>query len=134
MRSTYTYLYTHFIWTTWKRQEFIDPDLEPILYQLIAEKIDENKCQLIKIGGTQDHIHVLINVNPVVSVSSLVKSIKGYSSFTIANKIRPGSLFKWQGGYGALSVAPGSISTISRYIANQKAHHKEDSINRYWEL
>jgi len=134
VRSSYTYLYTHFIWSTWKRQEIIDPDLEPILHQLISEKVNDHNSKLLKVGGTSDHVHLLINVNPVISVSKLIKEIKGYSSFTVANIIRPNSYFKWQAGYGAISVSPGSLSTIIKYITNQKVHHREDSIRSKWEL
>jgi len=91
MRTTYTYLYTHFIWSTWKRQNLIYPEIEPIVYRLITEKVIEKNCQLIKIGGTENHIHVLININPVINVSNLIKEIKGNSSFTIGNSVCPGT-------------------------------------------
>jgi len=134
MRSSYTYLYTHFIWSTWKRLDLIDPEYEHILYQLITEKITEHKCQLISIGGTEDHIHVLVNINPVISVSKLIKEVKGYSSYAMGNLVNPGSPFKWQGGYGALSVSPGAVSRISKYIKDQKMHHQDETIILKWEL
>ena len=103
MRTTFTYLYTHLFWSTWKRQDLIYPEIEPILYRLITKKVIEKNCQLIKIGrGTENHIHGLININPVINISNLIKEIKGYSSFTIANSVCPGTFFNWQSGYGAL--------------------------------
>ncbi|MCD6424377.1 MAG: transposase [Anaerolineales bacterium] len=101
---------------------------------MITEKVFEKNCQLIIIGGTEYHIHVLINNNPVINVSNLIKEIKGYSSFTIANSVCPGTFFKWQSGCGALSVSPREVSRVSKYIADQKLHHKEDSAIGKWEV
>jgi len=101
---------------------------------LITEKVIEKNCQLIKIGDTENHLHVLININPVINVSNLIKEIKGYSSFTIANSVCPGTFFKWQRGYGALSVSPREVSRVSKYIADQKLYHKEDSALSKWEV
>ncbi|MCK5644805.1 MAG: IS200/IS605 family transposase [Gammaproteobacteria bacterium] len=134
MRSSYTKIYIHFIWATWKRQNIIDADLEPILFKLISDRIHEHKCQLLKIGGTEDHIHLLVDMHPSTCVSNLVKSIKGFSSYSISNKIRPGSFFKWQGGYGAMTVSQNDISILSKYIANQKTHHSQKSIDSRWEI
>lgn len=113
---------------------FIYPEIEPIIYRLITEKVIEKNCQLIKIWDTENHIHVLININPVINVSNLIKVIKGNSSFTIANSVCPGTFFKWQSGYGALSVSPREVSRVSKYIADRKLHHKADSAISKWEV
>jgi hypothetical protein len=33
--------------------------------------------------------------------------------------------FKWQEGYGALSIGERSLETVMAYAARQKEHHKE---------
>ena len=134
MRSSYSKLYVHFIWGTWKRTTLININLEPVLYRLINDRIIEHKCQLIEIGGTEDHIHVLVRMHPSESVSGLVKSVKGYTSYTISNLIQPGSFFKWQGGYGAITVSPKDISILTTYIANQKLHHSNKDLVYQWEI
>ena len=106
----------------------------PVGFKLISDRIHEHKCQLLKIGGTEDHIHLLVDMHPSTCVSNLVKSIKGFSSYSISNKIRPGSFFKWQGGYGAMTVSQNDISILSKYIANQKTHHSQKSIDSRWEI
>ena len=90
--------------------------------------------QPIKIGGTKDHIHILVNIHPSVSVSNVVKEVKGFSSFIIANKIQPESLFRWQSGYGVISISPQGISRISKYITDQKEHHRQGTMESNWEL
>ena len=80
MRSSYLRLYIHFVWSTYKRQDLIDEDLEQILKRLIEDKIIEYKSNLLAFGNTKDHIHLLVKIHPAVSISNLVKEIKGYSS------------------------------------------------------
>jgi|GEM_PF-3454082 len=36
--------------------------------------------------------------------------------------------FKWQKGYGALSVGERSLETVKEYVAKQKEHHRENRI------
>ncbi len=134
MRSSYTQLYIHLIWATWKRQNLIDGELEPILYRLISDILIEHKCKLIKIGGTANHIHLLVEIHPSKCVSNLVKCIKGFSSFSVSNQIRPDSFFKWQGGYAAITLSPHAVPILEKYIVNQKERHDGKSIDQRWEL
>ena len=134
MRSSYTKLYFHFIWGTWNRTRLIDENLENVLYRLIRDRLLEHKCQLMEIGGTEDHIHLLVKLHPSESIAGLVKSLKGYTSYTISNQIQPGSFFRWQGGYGAITVTPRDINKLSSYIANQKKHHSNKELIQQWEV
>jgi len=123
MSSTYLSVFIHFVWSTYKRQKLIDDDLESIIKGLFMDKIIEHKCKLIAFGCSKDHIHLLVSIHPLVCISSLVKEVKGYSSYMISNKIRAGSNFRWQGGYGAMSVSQADLPFVKAYIRNQKKHH-----------
>jgi hypothetical protein len=41
--------------------------------------------------------------------------------------------FKWQGGYGALSVGERSLETVMEYAARQKEHHRDNEIIAVYE-
>jgi REP element-mobilizing transposase RayT len=114
---------------TWDRLDLIDEKLEPILYSYIAKKCGQQNCLLLQIGGTPNHIHLLVKLLPAINIGDFVKNIKGSSSYYIAQIIRPDSFFKWQGGYAAISVSPTHLSKISMYIATQKEHHQINSRN-----
>jgi hypothetical protein len=49
--------------------------------------------------------------------------MKGASSHLVAHEIAAGYEFKWQGGYGALSVSRGHVRRVCEYIKRQKEHH-----------
>jgi putative transposase len=89
MRSPYTQLFVHLIWSTWDRLPLIVPTLEPRLYAAIAEKCRELKCISIAIGGISDHVHLLVQLNPNTPVATLVKEVKGSSSHLVTHVIKP---------------------------------------------
>ncbi len=60
MRAPYTQLYPHCVWATWDRLPLITPNIEGRLYAAIAAKCLELKCDMIAIGGIEDHVHLLV--------------------------------------------------------------------------
>jgi putative transposase len=134
MISNYLRLFIHYIWGTWKRFELIDRDLEPILKKLIHEKAAEHNCRLLAFGCMPDHLHVLIEIHPAISISKLVQELKGYSSYTIANIVLPEVGFRWQRGYGAMTISGSDIPRLTRYINHQKEHHGLYQVRSGWEI
>ena len=41
--------------------------------------------------------------------------------------------FKWQGGYGALTVGEKSLETVMEYAAKRKEHHRENKLVEAYE-
>jgi REP element-mobilizing transposase RayT len=112
----------------------ISEHIETELYAAIAKKCRQLECEPIAIGGTDDHIHLLVSLHTNISVSQLVKDVKGSSSHLINHKIRPNESFKWQGGYGVFSVSNEALPKICTYIKNQKEHHRENKLENDWEI
>ena len=133
MRRSYTELYLHIIWATWDRLDLIDPEIESVLYKYIRNKCEEKQCWLEAIGGTSNHLHILIRFITSISIGKLVHHIKGASSHYIAQIYRPDDFFKWQGGYSAFTVSPFQVKTITAYIENQKQHHNNHTWKKDWE-
>jgi REP element-mobilizing transposase RayT len=98
------------------------------VYAVLAHKCNEKECHPIAIGGTEDHVHVLVEVDPKVSPANLVQELKGISSHLMTHKVRPGEPFKWQAGYGAFSVSKRHVPQIKAYIENQERHHREGTV------
>ena len=134
MPSKYIQLYVHLVWSTWNRSPLITGSIENQLYASIAKKCRDLDCESIAIGGTEDHIHLLVNMHPNVSISQLVKEIKGSSSHLINHKLAPNEFFKWQGGYGAFTVSKDDLQKVRGYIKNQKKHHQEGGLVQAWEI
>ncbi|HVF98991.1 MAG TPA: IS200/IS605 family transposase, partial [Chloroflexia bacterium] len=104
MADPYCLLFVHCIWSTWQRMPLITPEIEKGVYDSIVVKCRELKSKPIVLGGTEDHIHLLVQIAPVISVAKLVQELKGASSHLVTHQLAPGAFFRWQGGYGALTV------------------------------
>ncbi len=123
MPDACTRLYVHIVWATWDRIPLITPDLEAAIYAVIANKYQQLQCLPIAIGGIEDHVHLLVRLHPSASVSTLVKEVKGASSHLVITMLMPGHGFRWQGGYGAFTLAPPDTKRVRSYVLSQKEHH-----------
>ena len=125
MASTLTNLLYHIVFTTRKKQDFIIPELAMELYPYIGGIIREEKGKLLKIGGTLNHVHILAKFPASVSVSEMMRCIKGSSSKWTNENSKSTQHFLWQRGYGAFSVSESAVENVISYIGNQEEHHKK---------
>jgi putative transposase len=125
MASTLTNLLYHIVFTTRKKQDFIIPALSVELYPYIGGIIREDKGKLLKIGGILNHIHILARFSASISVSEMMRRVKGSSSKWVNESSRSTQHFSWQRGYGAFSVSESAVENVISYIGNQDEHHKK---------
>jgi len=104
------------------------------LYKYIWGVLKNKNCHLYRIGGVEDHIHLLIDLHPTVSLASLVKDLKLASGkFIKENNLFP--LFTgWQEGYGAFTYSISEKDRLIEYIKNQGGHHKVISFQEEFRL
>jgi putative transposase len=119
----YTQLYIHCIWTTWDRLPLITPSAEPRLYAAIRSKCQQFGCSPIAIGGVADHVHLLVEFTPMITLARLIGEVKGASSHVMTHEVAPGRFFKWRGSYGVFTVSKRSLPQVRDYVCNQKIHH-----------
>ena len=131
---TFWRCYYHFIWATKVREPVIDQKIEKVIFEIIRAKSSELDCHVLAINGTQDHIHVAVNIPPKVSVAEWAKAAKGVSAREI-NLSYPDreSRFSWQSGYGVLTFGAKHIDLVVGYIERQKEHHRMNTLIAYLE-
>ena len=127
-------MYLHCVWATWDRLPLITPNIQKVVYAAIIKQCEQLKCTVIAIGGIEDHVHLLTGFTPTLTVSNLIKQIKGSSSHLITHEIKPDEFFKWQGSYGAFTVSHEMLDKVANYIRNQEIHHRQKSIIPTWEI
>lgn len=113
----------HIVFSTKNRQNWIDRNIEKDLFSVMGAKINEMKCNCIKVGGYRNHVHLLLNLGKETTISNLVKEVKIASSHWIKTKGNAYSNFYWQRGYGAFSVSENRVPATIKYIAEQDIHH-----------
>jgi putative transposase len=103
------------------------PDIRTDLYSYVGGVIRGEKGRLLKIGGTEDHVYILTSFHPAVSVSDMLRRMKGNTSKWLNENRRLPFRFSWQRGYGAFSVSESMVDVVTKYIENQESHHKKMS-------
>ena len=118
-------LHIHLVFLTkYRRSVFTKAVLED-LKEICASVCQDFEAELVEFDGEKDHVHLLINYPPKVSVSRLVNSLKGVSSrlirkkryACIQDKLWAGAL--WSPSYFAASCGGAPISIIKQYIEQQ---------------
>jgi putative transposase len=125
--STYTNLLFHLIYSTKYRKPAIRPEWQDNLYGYIGGIIREQKGTLLKIGGVEDHVHLLAKLSPTIAISDVLRTIKTNSSKWINERGDVTRKFEWQSGYAAFSVSESQSPTVANYIDNQAEHHRKKS-------
>ena len=127
---TYWRLHYHLIWSTLDRQPILTPRVEKVFYCVIYGKAEELGLKLHAAGNVDDHVHIVVSIPPKLSVADCVRHLKGASAYAINHMDGGDGQFKWQAGYGALTVSERALKTVANYAARQKEHHQEHSQGR----
>ena len=131
--STYYKLVYHFIWGTKNGLPLITETIETRLFPYLGIKCKELGYLLFAVNGTENHIHLLLSLTPMILVAEVAKNLKGASSHYINNLSGLDEVLYWQDGYGVVTVRESEIPTIVRYIQNQKKHHKTGDLLGFFE-
>ena len=130
---TYWRLHYHLIWATYERQPVLTPAREKMFYGVLYKKAEELALKIHAGGNIEDHVHVVLSIPPVLAVAECVRHLKGASAYAINHMDGSDGQFKWQGGYGALSVGESSLETVMEYAARQKEHHRDHKLIAVYE-
>lgn len=122
MAHTYNATFVHCIFSTKNRMALIPPALQGRLWAYIFGTAKKLAINLLAVGGTANHIHLLLGLPVTMNVAEAMQKLKANSSRWISEQ---GIRFQWQDGYGAFSVSPSLVPTVQTYIRNQEQHHQK---------
>ncbi len=125
---TYWRLHYHLIWSTQDRQPALYGECEKMFYGVLYRKAEELGLKIHAAGNVDDHVHIVVSIPPRLSVAECVRQIKGASAYAINHMPGSDGQFKWQSGYGALTIGERSLETAIAYTAKQKQHHREKTL------
>ena len=121
--STYTQILYQIVFSTKNGEPTLTESGQERLYRFIWGILKNKKCHLYRIGGVEDHLHIITHVHPSLALAQLIKDIKlGASDFIKIENIF--SQFNgWQEGYGAFTYSISAKDNLIEYVKNQKEHH-----------
>ena len=118
-------LHVHLVFVAKYRRKVFTKEILDDMRQIFESVCTDFEAQLVEFDGENDHVHLLVNYPPKVSISKLVNSLKGVSSRMIRQKNYPSIREKlwggalWSPSYFAGSCGGASISIIRQYIEQQ---------------
>ena len=115
----------HVVINTKNRHMTINVEHAEDMYRFITSIVKRNECFLCRIGGIENHIHMLVDLAPTVSLSHLVWDIKRSSSEWAKRCGLFPEFVGWGKEYGAFSVSNSHRDAVIRYIIGQREHHKQ---------
>lgn len=119
-------IHYHLIWCVKYRRKVLTPAIEEDLKSILQDIAKENgfsvdQCEV----GEADHVHCFISAPPKLSITFIVKHLKGTSGlrlFRMHSKLKS-QLWKgqlWNGSYFVETIGSTSEENIKRYIAHQE--------------
>jgi putative transposase len=123
MAHTFTSLLTHVVFSTSERRPFLSEAILPDAHAYIGGILRKLRAVPIAIGGTSNHVHLLLRLPADLALADCLRVVKTNSSRWIKERWPQRCLFSWQGGYGAFSVSESNRGAVIRYIQRQEHHH-----------
>ena len=135
MANTYTQFNIHAIFAVKGRQNLLSEKYRHELFQYVSGILKNIGQYPLAVNGYKDHVHIFFELNPISSISDIMRDVKTSSSKWInENKLVVGK-FSWQEGYGGFSYSRSQRDHVINYIINQEKHHARKTFrDEYLEL
>jgi putative transposase len=122
----------HIVCPAHKRRKVFTNEVENSLKQICNEIQECYEIYFLEIGADIDHVHFLVQSVPMLSPTSIVKTIKSIiareifkSNPEVKEKLLGGNL--WTSGYYINTVSRyGAEKQIQNYIKNQGINYEKD--------
>lgn len=124
MAHTYCSSLFHCVFSTKERRKSIAEDVQERLWAYIGGIAREHNMKAIVVGGTDDHIHLLLSLPATKTIAQAMREIKQGSSRWMHETCGIAE-FAWQEGYGAFSIGLNQMDATVAYIAGQREHHRK---------
>jgi REP element-mobilizing transposase RayT len=125
MPHSYVSSLIHCVFSTKGRRKIISTQLRERMWPFVGGIARQNGVKALAVGGTDDHVHILLSLPTVMPVAKAVQLIKGGSSKWIHDNFPAQRDFAWQEGYGAFSISISHVQQTVAYIRNQEEHHRK---------
>ena len=116
----------HIVWIPKYRKRVLTGAIADRIKELLQECADVNRWRIDELTIQQDHIHMLIQLRPDLSVSKAVQLFKGKSSYVLRKEFPDLKEFYWgksdsfwSDGFFVETVGQVSEDKIKEYIKNQ---------------
>jgi REP element-mobilizing transposase RayT len=135
-RDVYSEINLHLTWHVKNDRNIITEAMERDLHQILQRRTHQHGAFFHGVGGTANHVHLVLSMLPSTLISTLVGRIKGGASHDLNLLPQWRKALEWQDGYGVVCFGTENLPWVLRYVKNQKLHHARgtthDRLERLW--
>jgi putative transposase len=125
MPHTYVSELVHCVFSTKERRKLTRTETQPELWSFIGGTARKNGFKTLIVGGTEDHVYILLSLPATIPLAKAVQLLKGSSSRWMNETHTKG--FSWQEGYGAFTLGVSQKPRTIYCIKRQAEHHRKHS-------
>lgn len=121
-RHSVTDLKIHLVCLTKYRMSVFTKESIDLIEKSFREVAKKMNFDVVEFNGGDNHVHILIEYPPKLSVSQIVNALKGVSSrrYGQAGYKKPHKESLWSPSYFSVSVGGAPLEILKEYIRNQE--------------
>jgi len=133
MRSgshTISQLQVHIVWVTKYRYHVLKGDVQKRCRDLIVQVCDAEDIRILKGVVSKDHVHMHIEYPPSLSVSDIVKKLKGRTSRKLQMEFKELSKRYWGKHFWAIGYGVWSTGNVTQDMVDEYLEHHRNPSNK----
>ena len=125
-KTTVSLIHYHFVFCPrYRRKIFLIPGVESKFKELTRHICTENRIDILAMECHIDHVHLFLSALPQISITEIIKLIKGGTSKTLRCEFQELSKMPslWTRSYFVSTAGNVSSETIQWYVETQKTRY-----------
>jgi putative transposase len=128
MIDIYCQIYVHLILAFQENFKLLQTNEREEVLKTLTQIINGYKQSVIEANCMFDHVHVLLEIDPDITLASLVEEVQKKAAEFVNGKKWYSSKFGWQPGFGAFTFSGSELDKVILYVQNQDKTHEMKSL------
>ncbi len=126
---TVSWLSVHLVWVTKYRYHVLKGDVQIRCRDLLVQICNNENVKILKGVVSKDHVHMHIEYPPSLSISNLVKRLKGRTSIMLQKEFPELGKKYWGRHFWAIGFGAWSTGNITDAMVQEYLEHHKDKPN-----
>ena len=126
---TVSWLSVHIVWVTKYRYHVLRGDVQVRCRDLLVQICNSENVKILKGVVSKDHVHMHIEYPPSLSISNLVKRLKGRTSIMLQKEFPELGKKYWGRHFWAIGFGAWSTGNITDEMVQEYLEHHKDKPN-----
>ena len=121
----------HIVWQTRAGEPLLTLQNEVLAQRSLRRQLAETPGAVLhEIGGTENHVHMVVSLPPDLLLSEFIGRLKGGSAHEV-NLLngRGRKVLEWQPGFGVVTFGPKDLDWLCQYVRQQREHHERGTLH-----